>query len=282
MTRFLRLPVPIALVLTALAAASPPEKITTEQLITRLSSSIDNLKTLRCTARAQERVNGVRQQAQSNIKMAYAPLRIYLRNEKGIEVLWVAGQNNGDAWVYPNSFPFVTVSLNPNGSMMRRSQHHSVLNAGFGTISSLIHGSSLRQDRSFERSFRYAGDTTVLGRACYILRSDFPQFKYVTYKVGKGETVAKVAERFGCGEYRIMERNGVAIDEPIPEGKVLQVPNAYGRRTIVCVDQKQYLPVVVQVVDDKGLFEKFEFTNVVANQPIAPAEFTKTYKGYKF
>jgi hypothetical protein len=41
------------------------------------------------------------------------------------------------------------------------------------------------------------------------------------------------------------------------------------------------LPLIVHVVDDKGLFERFEFSDVAANQPISPAEFTKDYKGYK-
>ena len=61
----------------------------------------------------------------------------------------------------------------------------------------------------------------------------------------------------------------------------MQVPNGYGRRTILCVDPKTYLPTLVQVNDERGLFEKFEFLDVVPNQPIAVEEFTKDYNGYK-
>ncbi|MCB2379460.1 DUF1571 domain-containing protein [Hymenobacter sp. BT635] len=285
MTRIFRLPVFAALSLVALAAAAPApaDKITTEQLLTRLSGSIENLKTLRCSVRAQERLQGTTyQQARSTMKIAFSPLKVYVRNQKGIEVLWVTGQNNGDAWVNPNAFPYVTLNLDPKGAVMRRNQHHSVLSAGFGTIADLIKGSSLRQDHAYERSFRYAGDSVVAGRACHILRSDFPQFRYVTYKTTKAEPIARIADRFGCGEYRIMERNGLSAGETVPAGKTLQVPNSYGRRTIVCVDQKTFLPTMVQVNDDKGLFEKFEFSDVVANQPIPAAEFTKEYKDYKF
>jgi outer membrane lipoprotein-sorting protein len=279
-----RLLVLAAIFLVTLAATPvPADKITTEQLLSRLSSAIENLKTLRCTVRAQERLEGNKyQQARSTMKIAFSPLKVYVRNQKGIEVLWVTGQNNGDAWVNPNAFPYVTLTLNPNGSVMRRNQHHSVLNAGFGTIADLIHGSNLRQDRSYERSFRYVGDSIVAGRACHVLRSDFPQFRYVPYKTTKAESISHIADRFGCGEYRIMERNDLSADETVPAGKTLQVPNSYGRRTIVCVDQKTFLPTVVQVNDDKGLFEKFEFSEVIANQPIPAAEFTKEYKDYKF
>ena len=122
----------------------------------------------------------------------------------------------------------------------------------------------------------------VAGRTCHLLRSNFPQFRYVSYRAGKNETVATVAERFGCGEFRVIERNSLPIDEKIPEGKVLQVPNAYGRQTLICIDPKTYLPTVVQVTDDKGFFEKFEFSDVIPNQPIPLVEFTKDYKEYKF
>ena len=67
----------------------------------------------------------------------------------------------------------------------------------------------------------------------------------------------------------------------MPAGRTLQVPNAYGRRVIIAVDQKLTLPLVIQVNDDKGLFEKFEFSDIVANQPIPAQEFTKDFKGYK-
>ena len=266
-----------------LTAAAPlsPAPISTEQLTARLSAAIENLKSLRCTVRAQERIDGGIRQARSIMKLTYKPLRIYIKNQKGVEVLWVAGQNDGSAWVYPASFPYVTLSLDPNGKLMRSNQHHTALQAGFGTISDLLRSTGLRQDNGFSRSFRYVGDTTLQGRMSHVLRSDFPQFRYVNYRAGKNETIGTVAERFGCGEFRIIERNGLSIGERIPEGKVLQVPNAYGRRTVVCVDPKTYLPTLVQVNDDKGLFERFEFLDVVPNQPIPLAEFTRDYKGYK-
>ncbi|GAB3589315.1 DUF1571 domain-containing protein [Hymenobacter daeguensis] len=263
------------------AAPAPPPALTTEQLTSRMSAAIEGLKFLRCTVKAQERIEGTIHQARSIMKLTYKPLRIYIKNQKGVEVLWLAGQNSGDAWVYPAAFPYVTLSLDPNGKLMRANQHHTALQAGFGTISDLLRTTGLRQDNAYSRSFRYVGDTTVQGRTNYVLRSDFPQFHYVSYKAGKNETIGTVAERFGCGEFRIIERNDLAIGEKIPEGKVLQVPNAYGRKTILCVDPKTYLPTLVQVNDDKGMFEKFEFTDVVPNQSIPLEEFTKDYKGYK-
>jgi len=265
----------------ATPALRPQSTITTEQITSRMATAIEGLKTLRCTVKAQERVGGKINQARSVMKITFKPYRVYIKNQKGVEVLWVTGQNDGDAWVYPATFPYVTLSLDPGGKLMRSNQHHTVLQAGFGTIAELLHASSKRQDLSYSRSFRYVGDSTILGKVCHVLRSDYPQFRYVSYKAGKNETVSTVAERFGCGEFRVMERNDLNPEEKIPEGKVLQVPNAYGRRTIVSIDPKTFLPTMVQVNDDKGLFEKFEFTDVIPNQAIPLEEFTNDYKGYK-
>lgn len=266
----------------SVSATSTTDRITTEQLVNRLSSTIANLKTLRCNVRAQERLStGKYQEAQTSMKMTFHPQRIYIKNTKGLEVLWVAGQNDGDAWVYPNSFPYVTLSLDPNGSIMRRNQHHSALDAGFGTISDIIRGSNQRRDHNFEHSFHYIGDSSALGRPCHVLRSDYPQFRYVAYKTVAGDTPARIADKFGCGEYRVMERNGISPGAAIAVGRTLQVPNGYGRRTTVCVDQKLMLPITVEVYDDKGLFEKFEFSDVVPNQPIPVAEFSKDFPAYK-
>jgi hypothetical protein len=260
-------------------AATAP--ITTQQLISQLTAAIENLKSLRCQAEAQERIGTKYVPDHTVMKLAFKPLRVYIKNGKGVEVLYVTGQNNGDAWVYPNAFPYVTLSLDPNGSLMRKGQHHTILQAGFGTIAELLEGSANRPDKTFNRSFRYAGDTTVQGRLHYILRSDYPQFRYVAYKAGRNETPATVAARFGCGEYRILERNKLSVDEKLDEGQVLQVPNAYARRTFVLVDPKTFLPSTVAVYDDKGLYEKYNFLNVVANQAIPAAEFAKGYSGYK-
>ncbi len=277
----LRWAAPLASAAILVAATPAAAPITTEQLTARMGAAIEGLRYLRCTVKAQERVEGNIRPARSTMKIACKPLRIYIKDQKGVEVLWAQGQNNGDAFVNPAAFPYVTLSLDPKAKLMRNNQHHTVLQAGFGTISDLLRTTGLRQDMTFSRSFKYVGDSMVQGRPNHVLRSDYPQFRYVSYKAGANETTGSVAERFGCGEFRIIERNNLTIGEKIPAGKVLQVPNAYGRRTIVCIDPRTYLPTAVQVNDDKGLFEKFEFSDVVANQPIPAEEFTKSYKGYK-
>ena len=257
------------------------ESISTQQLITRLTSAIQSLRTLRCVVDAEERIGRNYVPGHTLMKLSFSPFKAYLKGQKNIEILYVTGQNSNEAWVYPGSFPYLTLSLNPTASLMRKGQHHTVLQAGFGTITDLLDNPTGPGGTAFTRSFRYAGDTLVQGQSAHILRADYPQFRYVAYKASRNETIPSIASRFSCGEYRILERNDLAVDSKIAEGQVVQVPNAYGRRIILVINSKTYLPISVTVYDDRGLYEKYTFLNVIANQPIPAAEFTKNYKGYK-
>ena len=123
-----------------------------------MSAAIGNLKFLRCTVKAQERIEGTIHPARSLMKLTYNPLRIYIKNQKGVEVLWLAGQNGGDAWVYPAAFPYVTLSLDPNGKLMRGNLHHTALQAGFGTITDLLRSTACA--RTIPTAARFATPAT--------------------------------------------------------------------------------------------------------------------------
>ena len=262
-------------------AAPPAEPVTTQQVKARLKAAIESLQTLRCLIVGDERIGTKHVRGTTAVKLTSSPLQIYLKTQKAIEVLYVAGQNDGAAWVNPAAFPYFTLSLNPSGSLMRKGQHYTVLQVGYDTIGKLLEADS-HPNATYTRTFRYAGDSLLQGQLCHVLRSDYPQFRYLTYRAGRGETVTSIADRFGCGEYRILERNSLAVGASLAEGQVLQVPNAYGRRVILVINAKTYLPASVTVYDDQGLYEKYTFLNVVANQPIPAAEFTRNFPGYKF
>ena len=259
--------------------APPVEPLTTQQLKARLHAAIESLKTLRCVITGDERIGTKHVLGTTAVKLTSSPLRVYLKTQKAIEVLYVAGQNDGDAWVNPAAFPYFTLSLNPNGSLMRKGQHYTALQVGYDTIGKLLAMDS-HLDATYTHTFRYAGDSVLQGQSCYVMRSDYPQFRYVAYRVGRGETITSIADRFGCGEYRILERNKLAVDAILKEGQVLQVPNAYGSRVILVINAKTYLPTSVTVYDERGIFEKYTFLNVVANQPIPATEFTRNFPGY--
>ena len=68
----------------------------------------------------------------------------------------------------------------------------------------------------------------------------------------------------------------------LKKGQTLKVPNAYAKDVTLYVDQLYFLPVGVKVSDDKGLYEQYDYHFLQVNPKIDDAEFTKTFKGYRF
>jgi outer membrane lipoprotein-sorting protein len=68
----------------------------------------------------------------------------------------------------------------------------------------------------------------------------------------------------------------------LKKGQVLKVPNAYAKHVTLYIDQLYFLPISIKILDDKGLFEQYDYHFLQVNPKIDDAEFTKTYKDYKF
>ena len=63
---------------------------------------------------------------------------------------------------------------------------------------------------------------------------------------------------------------------------MIQVPNVYAKIILLMIDKEYMLPISEKIIDDKGLYETYEYFNLKVNTPNAPEEFTKEYKDYKF
>ena len=48
------------------------------------------------------------------------------------------------------------------------------------------------------------------------------------------------------------------------------------------MDTQNFLPIMQEVHDEKGMFERYEYSKLKVNPYIAPAEFTEDYTGYGF
>jgi outer membrane lipoprotein-sorting protein len=48
------------------------------------------------------------------------------------------------------------------------------------------------------------------------------------------------------------------------------------------VDKQYFLPISLKIIDDKGLFEEYNYHNLIVNPNFQEGEFTKEYKDYKF
>jgi outer membrane lipoprotein-sorting protein len=277
----------ILLSLPVLLSAHFPEELTAREIINNMFSSIEDIQSLKFKLKKKERVEGDLKLGEQDVKFNRSPKKIYTKviaPNKGVEVLWVEGLNNKKAYVNPNGFPYMTVSLDPYGSSMRNNNHHTVHEVGFDYISSIVKQISQKSSKDFTKIFLYKGDTLFNNKDCYKILIDYTPYEYINYTVKAGENVTDIAYKLFISDYMVLEINEDEVDdyEDVEAGQVIKIPNAYARKTILYIDKKNNLPVIQKMYDEKGLFAQYEFHNLQLNPVITPEEFTKEYKDYNF
>jgi outer membrane lipoprotein-sorting protein len=251
------------------------------ELISEMLDAISDLKTLRYSLQCNERIKGRMQHMESKVKLQVAPRKLYL-SLKGPEVLWIAGENGNNALVNPGAFPYINLNLDPFGSLMRKDQHHTIHEMGFTYLADILKDGMKRAGPNFDKYFVMLPDEKYNGRDCYKLSISFPDFAWSNYTVKKGENLTSIARKNHVSEYMVLEKNKLGWYNDVKEGQVILLPNAYAKLTLLLIDKELMLPVNNKVYDDVGVFETYEYHDLKVNDPIAPEEFTKGYKGYNF
>ncbi len=257
--------------------------MTAKEIIFKMIKSIDDLERLKYSLKIVERGKKGYNHYESSVKLNRKPRKIYLYI-KGIELLWVQGWNNNKAYVKPNSFPYVNLSLDPLGFLMRQDQHHTLNEMGVDYFGSVIEYIALKYGDKFDDYFSLEGEERINNRPCYKIIIDNKNFGYETYTVGENESITSIARKLHVSEYMILEVNPKLNDyfDILKKGQTLKVPTAYAKYVTLYIDQLYFLPISIKILDDKGLFEQYDYHFLQVNPKIDDAEFTKDYKDYKF
>ena len=257
-----------------------------KEITDKMLLAIEQTKTMKYTTRLFERIDGRLNSAENNVKLSVNPFKAYIylvAPTKGIEILYIAGENGNKALVNPNAFPYVSVYLDPKGSIMRKNQRHTILNLGFTYFAEIAKEAKQKAGKNFNQTFLYKGSIKWENYDCYVIIIDYPEFAYIPYTVKQDETLLTIAKKLKVSEYMILEINPKIKDyHNVHAGQVIKVPNAFAKKTTLYIDKVTYLPVMQAMFDEKGLFEKYEFRNLIANPKIPDEEFSKDYKGYDF
>lgn len=278
---------PVSLILLVLLfSALRPAGPSASQLVAQMLAAGKQVQTAKFTLYKQERIAGKLNTEKSNVKLQQKPLKVYLKYETpnaGMEVLYVQGQNQNQAYIRPANFPWTTLSLDPYSSTMRAGQHHTIHEMGFAQILNITEFMLKKYGSQADNMLKLNGTATWNNLNCYQLTLENPNFRYMDYTVQKGENLFTLAGKFKISEYMILEKNP-EIDgyEAVKAGQKIRIPSDYAAKITMLLDQRTNLPVVIKVFDDKGLFELYEYRNLQVNPVFQAAEFTKTYKDYKF
>jgi hypothetical protein len=258
-------------------------------IVNKMINAINATKGWTFTMGSNERLPGTKTLRGGDIftKVNVSPFKVYMKMvtdpNKNTEVLYVTGERDEKALVKPGNI-FFDVKLHPLSNMLTKDQHHALYTAGFGLVPKIIGAGIARADeqKQFDSVFKYVGDVTWQGRNCYKLVINDPSWGFTTYKPQKGENIYSISQKLHIPEYEIMEYNGVKDFEDDLGGKTLKVTTSYAKSTVFYIDKENYMPIFQEMQDDKGVFERYEFRNVVLNPAFKADEFTDKFPGYNF
>lgn len=279
--------IPIVCILTLLLSAhslfSQKTDHNCREILNKSFKAIKEVKGLKYHLKIIERGKKGFNHYESAVKFTRHPRLIYLYI-KGIEVLWLEGKNNGKALVNPYSFPFINLNLDPMGDLMRQDQHHSLNEMGYDYFASVIGQQVLKVGDKFDEVFKLHSEERINNRTCYKITIENKDFGFIDYKVGEGESITSIARKFYIPEYLILERNTKFKDyfDILKKGQIIKIPNSYCKSVVLYIDKLYYLPISVKIIDDKGLFEEYNYHFLQVNPKFEEGEFTRTYKDYHF
>jgi len=233
-----------------------------------------------------ERIDGKMHTQESDVKLNLNPFKVYIKQkspQKGLEVLYVHGQNDNRAIVTTNGFPWINIHLDPLGNIMRDNQHHTIYQSGYGHLMNILEHLTTKYQKQLGSLVANGVGVVFDGNPCFLISFSNPYFKYYKYVVKNGETILSIASKERLSEHMIMEKNPTLKDyDEIRAGQIIVLPNDYSPKLDLYVDKNRLIPLVMKVYDDKGLYEYYEYTNVMLNPSFAPNEFEKYNPDYGF
>jgi len=255
-------------------------------VIDKMIRSMENLNTLFARVNRAERVGGRIVNGEMIMKVQEKPRKLYLFNvapSQGTEILFVKGWNKDKCYVSPKSFPYVNVSLHPHNGQLLKDQHHTVHDAGLSYTRFVFKSVLDKYADEFDEHVSYRGKITWKGVSCHAIEINYDNYAIEEYTVQGKENCFDVGNKLVAPAYKIVDLNPeIKGFFDLEDGMKIKVPNVYGKRVIIYVDTQNYLPILQMIYDEKGLFEKYEYSEVKYNPVFQDAEFTTEFKGYGF
>lgn len=274
--------------LLAVATFAQPiaaQEVDRHEIFRKMMTTIDGIKTLSFHLDKTERMKGKMEPGSQDVKLNVDPFKVYIKVQvpnKGAEVLYLAGKNDGKAKVNPNAFPYMTLSLDPDGDILRKGQHHSVKQLGFKYTGDLLNFVYNKYKDKMDDYVTINGDITYDGRKCWNVTLTNREYKMESYTVKAGEDIIKIARKLRLDEYSLLELNKIKGYDDVKAGQTIQVPNSLCKQIEMYIDKETFLPLYQKLYDDKGLMATYEYTNLKINPSFKPEEFTEDYSEYDF
>lgn len=256
-------------------------------IIEKMFESISNHNNLQGDLYSEERLDGFYQKNHIKFKLSNTPRMIYIKSiepNKGVEILYNPALYGAErVYVNPNKFLIPNVKLSLQNRLLLDKRHHTIDNMGFYFLKDVFTEALERAGEQVDSIFNYKGIVQFDGKECYEVEITDPTYSTKKYTVKEGESVFSISRKFLISEYSLIEMNG-NIDSfwDVSAGDEIIVPTSYAPKTTLYIDKVNYLPIMQQMEDEKGLFEKYEFKNLKIVKTYATNEFEAGYDAYTY
>lgn len=256
-----------------------------------MCSTFLNLKTIQIKQITIERVDGQLNPSIAEAKVQFKPTRkIYIRsldqnNEITSELLFLEGENNNDALVNPVSFPYINLDLDPKGHLMRKGRHHTIFEAGGKYLAEVIHTSMAHAEsvNEFKKRFRFVGTEIYQEKKCYRIEIVNNDYALDDYTVKADEDVIDIARKKMIPEYKILETNAELDDyDEVEEGDEIKIPRYYGKKIVLLIDAKTFIPWYQRIEDEQGVFAEYKMLKCYLNPEFSEIQFSSENPAYGF
>lgn len=263
------------------------QAITASSLINKVVEAVAKVKSYQFTMVTKERkLDNSFHYGKSSNKILVSPYCVYMKI--------IAEKNNGTEILYnPSKYGKVAVlnagkfipdmKLDPFGGILRKDQHHTVLEGGFRYSVDLLYSIKSQLGERFDELAKVESDIMFSDRLCYRISLNYDAFSYEKYVLKDKESLYSLSMQKKISEFLIIYHNKNVSDySDVQTGKVIEIPNAFAKKAFIYVDKISFHPIGIEMYDEIGMFEKYEFQGVKYNPVFTADEFTKEYDGYGF
>lgn len=236
-----------------------------------LIKSVNAIQTMKFTLKNEERINGKMMKGTQKVSMNVNPFMCHItmiEPGKGEELVYAGAKYDYQAIYEPAGFPYFQIELDPYGSIMRKNNHHTIFDLGFKSMMSILQHHMKSEEYKMTVSEIVRGD-----REIYKIVINFTHFKYDYYIIDRVQSLSAIANSLYLNDYMLSELNNINLFETLKVGSSIKVPNSYAKKIELYIDKKNGLPISQIVYDEIGIFEKYDFSDLIINVTISGKRF---------
>lgn len=254
-------------------------------LVDEMQSALGRLGSYTVKWSSREQIKG-KMSAPQLMFIKYSNHHIYMKalegSNRGAELIFAPGWNKNKVRIHKGSFPDITLSLDPHGSLLMGGNHHPIEHAGLHQMAAAVAENGRRARSDPETSFQLIGEIKVHGQATWLLELKTPS-KTKVETVQPGEDLWHFADRVGIAPCMILLANDLKDAGKVSPGKSLLVPIYYGTRVELGLSQETKLPTLLKVYDQHGqLYEWYEIFDLDTKAVLSDSDFDPKNPAYNF